>query len=320
MDINPEILLKLLSVSDQDKLRSLLSVYPDVTVLQFVSEYTDSIKPIRSSGYIKSIKITFNQLLKYTGNIPIQRFTKRTCESFILETYKKSPAAAALYFRTLKAAFNKAKLWNYVSDNPFCGFKLPREQRKIPAYIDINQLNVITQQTKNKTLKDLFIFAFFTGLRAGEIISLTWNNINLRERIIQVGDNNFKTKTRSIRFVPITEPVFNILSNRLPKIINSKKCYVFGKTSTIQFRGDYLSKKFKQSCRAAGLTEEVHFHSLRHSAASYLVQQGVPIYTVKDILGHTSTKTTEIYSHLNMTSLHQAMSCFNSITSQVVNS
>ena len=82
---------------------------------------------------------------------------------------------------------------------------------------------------------------------------------------------------------------------------------MFCKENGKAFTGDYVSKKFKRACKAAGMDKAIHFHSLRHSFASNLAQKGVSLYVIKELLGHSSISTTEIYSHLNMDSLKEAI-------------
>ena len=70
---------------------------------------------------------------------------------------------------------------------------------------------------------------------------------------------------------------------------------------------DAVSKAFKKACRKAGMDEDIHFHSLRHSVRFELVQKGVPFYSVKELLGHSSIQMTEIYSHLKLDDLREAI-------------
>jgi integrase/recombinase XerD len=76
---------------------------------------------------------------------------------------------------------------------------------------------------------------------------------------------------------------------------------------SVKLNEDYISKTFKQAVRDAELDNSIHFHSLRHSFASSLVQKGVSLYVVKELLGHEDLATTQIYSHLQKENLTEAV-------------
>ena len=333
MKVDLEILLGLMSDQDREKLKQVLSIVSDVHLDQFKNEYIEALKPLHSAAYIRSIDYSLNQLIKFTGNIPLSKLDVRMIERFLLETYKRSPAAAAHILKTLKAAMNKAKLWNYVSENLFTKIKLPKMQIDKPKIINAEELEIILSQQKMETsdvqndsgkkcdiipdsLKDIYRFAFHTGMRAGEFLNLTWRNINLKDRIIKVGDDKFKTKGRKIRYIPINDDVFRIIQSRILKVTRLDG-YLFDKRNgnsqfskvrkDQRYSVDYISKKFKRAVRAAGLDDKIHLHTLRHSFASSLVNSGVDLYVVKELLGHSSINTTQIYSHLNMESLRTAV-------------
>ena len=74
-----------------------------------------------------------------------------------------------------------------------------------------------------------------------------------------------------------------------------------------KFAESYVTHKFKDYIRLAGLSECVHFRSLRHTFATWLVQEGVSIYEVQKLLGHSNISVTQIYSHLESSELHRAV-------------
>lgn len=151
--------------------------------------------------------------------------------------------------------------------------------------------------------------AFNTGMRLGEIVNLTWNQIDLEGSKITVQNTDeFSTKSKKDRIIPINKTLHSILTNRIPKVINiNSNQYVFTRVRTLRLNEDFVSKKFKAAVREAELKDKIHFHTLRHSFASRLVQKGVSLYVVKELLGHEDIKTTQIYSHLEKENLFSAV-------------
>ena len=100
----------------------------------------------------------------------------------------------------------------------------------------------------------------------------------------------------------------NIIDKTIPRIINlDKNNFVFTRIQNIKLNENFVSKQFKKSVRAVGLNDQIHFHTLRHSFASLLVQRGVSLYVVKELLGHEDLSTTQIYSHLQQQNLMNAV-------------
>lgn len=284
-----------------------------VSLANFKKEYVDYAKLTKSAAYIRSIELSFKMLIEFSSKINLSQLDLRTLDKFINITYHRAPGSAALYYRTLKAAFSKAVVWNYLSENPLKKLKAPKTPRSYPAFISESQLNTIIAKTTEYFLKDIFCFAFYTGMRLGEILSMKWSWINLKDEYIQVMCTaDFKTKSRRERIIPMNMKVKGILEKRIPKIyILHKNNYVFYRIRGIRLLENYVSKKFKAYVRLAGIEDEkIHFHSLRHSFASHLVQKGASISAIKELLGHEELKTTQIYSHLRPENLRDAVNLF----------
>jgi integrase len=248
----------------------------------------------------------------YFGNVGLNTIQNKDAERFLLDHFKKAKHSAVLYHRVLKAAFNKAIIWGYTETNPFQGIRLPKIQSKAPVFITVDELKKIIDNTEKQVFKDLFQFAFFTGMRSAEIINLKWDQVNLAENKIQVGSNEYNTKSRKIRFIPIAEPIKHILIKKNQNSDKNGKSYVFSKGEYDNFNGDYISKKFKKAVRKAGLSEDIHFHTLRASFGSLLLQKGIPISTISKLLGHSSILVTERhYTELRLDNLYSAINSFN---------
>ena len=208
----------------------------------------------------------------------------------------------------MKSAFNKAILWGYLDQNPFNKIKLPKIPKNNPLFIQESELEDLVKLEDDELLKSIYLFAFNTGLRLGEITNLKWNTVDFSDKIISVQNTiDFTTKGKQERIIPMNESVFHLLSNRFPKVINiTKDSFVFSNNG-IKLNGDFISKRFKKIIRKSKLNQDLHFHDLRHSFASNLVKKGVLIFTIKELLGHQDVKTTQIYSHLTIDSLQNAV-------------
>ncbi len=215
-----------------------------------------------------------------------------------------------LKIEQLKAVFCKAVLWNYISENPLKKIKSPKIAKSFPVFISENELQLILEKTKEEYLRNLFFTAFYTGRCLSVLVNMKWCwiDINQNQIAIQCSDT-VTTKSKKERIIPMNQSLKNLFVKRFPKKIfsSTNDDYVFIRTDEIKLNEDFVSKKFKKTVSAAGLYYKIHFHTLRHSFASLLVQHGVSLYVVKELLGHEELSTTQIYSHLQQQNLRDAV-------------
>ncbi len=272
---------------------------------KFKEEYLEYSKQSKTKHSIDSIKLSFNQFIKFTGDLSLNKISAKLVDQFVNTTYARSKSAANLYYRSMKAAFTKAVNWEYIPENPFKKVKAPKVPRAFPSFISIEELNKIIEQEPREFLRNIYSTGFYTGMRLGEILSMKWSWIDLQKNIITVKCNDaFTAKGKKERIVPINPVLRNILVKVIPF---AKDDFVFKKFIDVRFNENFVSKSFKKALRKAGIDESIHFHSLRHSFASNLVQKGASLYVVKELLGHEDFKTTQIYSHLKKEDLMVAV-------------
>jgi integrase len=296
----------------------------EITLESFCKEMLVFMKRNRAEKTYEGVKLVCDYLMGYFS--PLRKISSiglRDAEQFLYSLKKHAPKGIYNYLRVLRATFNKAIEWNYIRENPFSKIKLERRQARKPIYITEDELKNILECIEAEVIKDFVVTAFYTGCRLGELVNLKWGNVDLGDNVLTIGDVNFQTKTRKQRVVPIHPRVRTILERRLKGHsakrrgrsekncnvvpISQKDFYVFGKANGFKFTGDYFSKKFKKACRAAGMSEEVHFHCLRHGAATRMIKNGATIPAVQRILGHSSIQTTMIYTHPDLESLRDAV-------------
>ncbi|MDT3697423.1 MAG: tyrosine-type recombinase/integrase [Ignavibacterium sp.] len=279
-----------------------------IKLSSFFTEYKIYIGNTYSEKYLKKAVIpSFAALQKNIPDMQLETISTRILDQFISSVAARSKFCASLYYRTLKAAFNKALVWNYIEVNPFSKIKTPKLPKSFPLFISECELIEILNNTTSNLMKDIFTTAFYTGMRLGELLNMKWNWIDFNQNIITIKNSNqFISKNKRERIIPIHQKVKAILQARflLGKPENN---LLFYKYEDVKLNEDFVSKQFKKAVRAAKLNEKIHFHTLRHSFASALVQRGISLYAVKELLGHENIKTTQIYSHLQKQNLMEAV-------------
>ena len=202
--------------------------------------------------------------------------------------------SANVYIRSLKTAFNMAIRLHLIQDNPFQGCRLFRIPPKDPVYIPKEDFAKVLVAIDDHRFRNLVLFAALTGMRRGELTSLRWLDVDLSSKFMRVTNkDDFTVKGMSSRSIPINLDLFNVLQ-KMPR----ESEYVFVGVHGKPYSGPSVTKKFKRIVRKCGLSDKIHFHSLRHSYASWLVQLGTPLAQIQRLLGHSSVVTTQIYSHL----------------------
>lgn len=164
--------------------------------------------------------------------------------------------------------------------------KSKRKGRKIPEIIKEKELIEVIKKTKQKHHKLAFALGFYQAMRVSEIVNLRLDNIDKGQKLIKIK----QAKGNKDRNIPIAPQVMNGLKN-LPI-----KCGVRA-----------LEIAFKNRCKEV-LGKDLHFHTLRHSGASYyLNDKKWDMRSVQIFLGHSRITTTEIYTHVSPENLIQKM-------------
>jgi len=180
----------------------------------------------------------------------------------------------------------------------------------------------------------IYVFALFTGLRQGEILALSHEDINLTDNIININKSLNRTKIdgknrivvskpkteESIRKVPLPENlIFDIKKHvnkekekhlRL-KIPFNSEAFLFTSNTCSAVRGDRLNTRWKEIQKQIGI-EPITFHGLRHSFCTLLAEKGVPLKTASVLMGHSDIRTTaKIYTHINESQKQDAVKKLN---------
>ena len=251
-----------------------------------------------------SKKYFIEQLLKEFGDIPLTAFTTKAVEQFQTRKLKEvikpknmpgktvKPATVNRYLATLKHMFSKAVEWNMASEDTLKGIrrvKLIKENNKRMRFLSAEECAALVEACPPH-LKPVVVAALNTGMRKQEILSLTWDRVDLRHGFILLD----RTKNGEKKELSINGTLRSYLEGLAMNNMDGHRHVFHDKDGK-----PYLDVKrsFLSACKKAGITD-FHFHDLRHTFASQLVMAGIDLTTVKELLGHKSLAMTLRYAHL----------------------
>lgn len=169
----------------------------------------------------------------------------------------------------------------------------PKKEKRLPKVIDKDYLLSCINNIDNLKHKAILSVAYSVGLRVSEVINLKIEDVDSKRMVINIRNG----KGRKDRVVPLTSEVLNLLRSYYRKY--KPKVFLFNGQASEQYTPSSCNKIVKKY-----LGESYHFHLLRHSCMTHLTDNGVDLRVIQKLAGHSSSKTTEIYTHVSTQLLH----------------
>ncbi len=164
----------------------------------------------------------------------------------------------------------------------------PRKQKSLPKVIDKNHILNSILSIENIKHKAILMLTYSTGMRVSEVINLKIENIDSKRMVIEVLDSKFNKD----RLVPLTKTVLLTLREYFKQY--RPKEYLFNGQKTLQYSATSCNKIVKKY-----LGQDHHIHKLRHSCFTHLTDKGVDLRVIQKLAGHSSPKTTSIYTQVS---------------------
>jgi integrase len=278
-----------------------------------ISEFLESCHVSQSPKMYRLYELTLRQFLKHTGDIEVETISPRQIESFkVLRLRQVSASTINMQLRTLRAFFNKFIKWEQLQRNPARQVDLIKIPESLPAYHTPEQLTQLLSSISDKWLARIVLLGFMTGLRLGEILNLTWEDIDLKNRIAIIRSSlSYQVKAGKMRTIPLNDESMQVLNS-----FADRDGLVFKGKHGQRANPNFVSAKFREAIRKSNLDQRLHFHSLRHSFASILVKNGVSLFQVQRLLGHSTPRLTMVYAHLQSSEMHDVVNLISLKTSK----
>jgi len=301
--------------------RKTLATGPQRKLGDYLEDWIENVHKdnLRISTYVK-YKKHIKYIVSDLGEIWLQKLTPEQVTRFYTKKIKDGLSSKTVHgiHGVLKLALDNAVRWNYVSKNVCDLVKPPRVVSREVVPLDIEQARMLLESVREHRLEVLLTMAVVTGMRRGELLALTWSNIDFERHSLQVVHTvDYIPKYGYVQTEPKTKAGKRLI--RLPAFLmdmlkahrvqqeeqRSKvgtawenRDLVFPDLKGGYFNPNYLLRVFKKILENAGVPH-MHFHDLRHSAATILLCMGINIKVIQSLLGHSDISITlGLYSHL----------------------
>lgn len=312
----------------------------DITVKEFAELWLANVveKSVSPQSLYKTQNLFENHLYPYLGSVKVQDLTTRMIQDAYPEMFKNkggkkykncnySDGTIRIFSNEFKALLKYAVSQKIIKTNPHEGVAIKKNKniKVVDAYTEDEQRKIV-QYTRNRTDANcVFYFLLATGMRIGEALALTWDDVDLKNKCIYVNKTaiNYKghmiiqdhPKTeQSVRTIYFSNKVYLFLKRLLKTMDNkNRRNLVFYNEKYNVYHTSALRSRWIKSCAEMNIPYR-GIHALRHTWATRAIEHGVDIKTVSEMLGHSSVITTlDIYQDVQSAHKKQAANIMNAV-------
>jgi integrase/recombinase XerD len=256
-----------------------------------IGTYCDALRTFLKFFYEKSVEqITNEDLIHFNNEFILKNNLSASYQNQVVNAIK-------LFFRQVENRSLEVDLVHR-----------PKRAKLLPNVLSKEEVKQILDATQNIKHKAMLSLIYACGLRCGEVLRLRPEHVDVKRGVLIIR----QSKGKRDRITPLSV-----------KTIEMLRAYRLGfKTEIYLFEGQYpgrpydarsLQNVLKQNLRKSGIRKPVTLHWLRHSYATHLLENGTDLRYIQEILGHSSSKTTEIYTHVSNKSIQRIVSPFDSL-------
>lgn len=256
-----------------------------------VGSYSDALKSFLVFYNTKAIaEITNEDVIVYNNEYILKKNLSASYQNQIVNAIK-------LYFMTVRET-------KMMVDQ----IHRPKRAKILPNVLSKEEVKLILNAHGNIKHKAMLSMIYSCGLRRSELLNLKFSDIDSKRDIVLLKN----AKGKKDRIAPLSPLILKML--REYYIAYKPKIWLFeGQIPGEQYSEQSLQSVLKQALKKAGITKPVSLHWLRHSYATHLLESGTDLRYIQELLGHSSSKTTEIYTHVSTKSIQQIKSPFDDL-------
>lgn len=249
--------------------------------------------------YVSKMKSFFASENKSWFDLTTEDIVKYNYDEFVRHEKKRRHSSQNIFLSALKLFYRANRSDNLVPED----IERPRGAKRLPQVLSQDEVKRIFEVTRNLKHRALLMLVYSAGLRIGETLNLRIEDVNSKRGVIEIHSG----KGDKDRQVPLSQKILDILRDYF-KVYRPTEFLFEGRSETGRYSPRSAQQVLQHSVERAGIKKRVTLHTLRHSYATHLMEKGVGLRYIQDILGHRSPKTTMIYTHVSGKKLKDVIS------------
>ncbi|MFN8238805.1 MAG: site-specific tyrosine recombinase/integron integrase [Chitinophagales bacterium] len=250
-----------------------------------IKTYTDALKSFLLFYNSKPVEeMTNEDIIDYNNEYILKNKLSSSYQNQVVNAVK-------LFFRTVENKVMKEEL-----------IHRPKREKQLPKVLAEEEVAAIINSLSNVKHQSMLSLIYSAGLRRSELLKMKISDIDSKRMLIHIRN----AKGMKDRVVPLSPTVLQLL--RLYYKVYKPEQWLFEGQDGNEYSERSLSLVLKKACNLAGIKKYVNLHMLRHSYATHLLENGTDLRFIQELLGHKSSKTTEIYTHVSRQSLSKIIS------------
>ncbi len=270
--------------------------------LQVLSEYLDflEIEKGLAENTLEAYRRDLTSFFEFCENVTVDKIQRNQIYSYIRNLHEKkySPTSIMRKIASLRGFFKWALINEKVNTDPTLTLEQPKVPQRLPKVITVQEINEILNQNLTSLHKVIIELLYGCGLRVSELVNLKINDYDLKSRYLECTGKGSKD-----RIVPMGKKAVEAIEKYLPERnyliqkfnLNTKQLLINekGKNVTRQEVYSFIHEQGKK------LHKAISPHTLRHSFATHLLENGADLRVVQELLGHSDVATTQLYTHIS---------------------
>jgi integrase/recombinase XerD len=288
--------------ADERVLRPRISATDIPDYRECPEEYILKLKELRySEKTIKTYKGLFTEFINFYHTVDIGKIDESMITRFLRYLVMERKVSSSYQNQSINAI---KFYYERVLGDQRKVYKVdrPREEKRLPVVLNQDEITNLLNVTGNIKHKAILMLAYSAGLRLGELINVRLSDIDSGRMQIRVVQAKGKKDRYTLLSVKLLALINGYIAFYKPKI------WLFEGATGGQYSTASVQAIMKDSLKKAGIEKKVGIHSLRHSFATHLLENGTDLRYIQILLGHASTKTTEIYTHVTTKGFDQIKS------------